>query len=908
MKILRRPKFWNLHTHSKFSHNDALPSVDSIVNKVAGMGHGAIGLTDHGNMAGTVQLYKSAKKAGIKPFPGTELYVVHDRADKKAKRHHMCVAAYTTQGYKNLVRLNTYANYNFYRKPLLDHTDFARMHDDGLLEGIAATSGCYFGYIAQAVSTGNESKAKELMLAYSKWFDKFYVELQNHNIVHDDETGMNDDQLAQRLYELASSLGIPCLITQDSHYVDLTDKPTHETLKRLVAYGDDADDAVFPGDGFQLANTEWVEERHNSERLQYGYEGLDDLYYDHELSIKQLDSYSYNIPFTVLDPQQELQDKVYERCEDLKLGPNYYDRINEELSVVKDTGMAGYLMLVKQVVDWCKDNHVFYQARGSASGSILCWLLDITQADPIKHDLRYERFISRDRTKPPDIDLDVEHTRRQDLIHWLEDRFAVHQIGTWLEHSLDDSEEGKGSLKVKYYAKARRLNIPLKGWQSISPDVKKSLRDLSSFKAYSSYGTHAAGLIVTTTKEEFDDLVPLLKVASSKTYVSQYPMSDVEQLGLVKLDVLGLKALSILNKCMQNLGRDVFDGLDWIPFNDRKTYKTIASGNTDGVFQLEGYSARSGVRRLQPTKLSDVIVSMALFRKATMNTGATDTYIARKHKQERVPVRHELIDEVVSPTYGIFVYQEQVISILRNLGMDADNLTSFLKAIKASNASIGDAANVIGGYKSSIKELADNAGVSDEDFNWLWSAFEGFAEYSFNKAHATAYGITAYRCAYLATNYPVEFFAAVLNVWAGDPKEAQYITAARSQGVSIFPPHVNTSYQSYETHTSSNGSKNVVKGLLAIKGVGLRAANRIIDKRPEDGYTSVEQFCRLVGSQVSGAKAFITSDDLDSGVVGILMNVGALDGLPIYESNNVEKKVSGRRLSPAKKGSVKRKK
>lgn len=903
MKILRRPKFWNLHTHSKFSHNDALPAVPDIVAKVASMGQGAIGLTDHGNMAGSIQLYKSAKQNGIKPFPGTELYVVHDRNDKTAKRHHMCVVAYTTQGYKNLVRMNTYANYNFYRKPLLDHADFAKMHEDGLLEGIAATSGCYFGYIAQAVSTDNEKKARELITAYSKWFDKFYVELQNHNIVHDDTTGMNDDQLAQRLYEISLSLGVPCIITQDSHYVDLEDKPTHETLKRLVAYGDDTDDAVFPGDGFQLADTQWVVDRHNEARLDYGYQGLDDLYYDHDLSIAQLDNYAYNIPFTVVDPQRELQDKVYDKCEDLKLGKQYYDRVNEELEVVKDTGMAGYLILVSQVTDWCKANHVFYQARGSASGSILCWLLNITQADPIKHDLRYERFISRDRTKPPDIDLDVEHTRRQDLIYWLEDRFAVHQIGTWLEHSLEESEEGKGSLKVRYYAKARRANVPLTSWYDVPRETKKLLYDLSNFKAYSSYGTHAAGLIVTTSKDEFDDLVPLLKVASSKTYVSQYPMSDIEQLGLVKLDVLGLKALSILNKCMQNLGRDVFDGLDWIPFNDRKTYQNIARGNTDGVFQLEGYSARSGVKRLRPSKLSDIIVSMALFRKATMKTGATDTYIARKHKQEEVPQRHPLIDEVVSPTYGIFVYQEQVISILRNLGMDADNLTSFLKAIKASNASIGDAANVINSYKNDIKKLADFAGVSEEDFNWLWSAFEGFAEYSFNKAHATAYGITAYRCAYLATNYPAEFFAAVLNVWAGDPKETQYVDAARSLGLAIFPPHVNTSSRSYEVN---NGI--ITKGLLAIKGVGKRASDKIINKRPPDGYTSIEQFCRLVGSSVTGAKAFLDKDDLDSGVLKILWDAGALDGLPVYSSRKLDKAIKTKDFKRAKEGTVSYKK
>jgi DNA polymerase III subunit alpha len=353
-------------------------------------------------------------------------------------------------------------------------------------------------------------------------------------------------------------------------------------------------------------------------------------------------------------------------------------------------------------------------------------------------------------------------------------------------------------------------------------------------------------------------------------------MGDIEALGFVKLDVLGLKALSILHICMENLGRDVFDGLDWIPTSDRSTYAMIAKGRTDGVFQLEGWSAKSGVVELKPTKLGDIIASMALFRKATMKSGATASYIRRRHKQEEIPQRHELLERTVKETYGIIVYQEQVISILRELGMEPDDLTAFLKAVKASNSSIGGALEVIEGYVEQIKELARLAGVGDEDFKWLWSAIEGFAEYGFNKAHAAAYGLTAYRCAYLANHHSVEFFAAVLAVWAGDKKEKGYIEAARRRGISIRRPDINKSGATYSV--DPNG-KHIRKGLLAIKGIGTKVAERIVECRPEGGYASLDEFCRLVGSKVSGTKAFLSERDTEVGAFKKLYDSGAFGGL-----------------------------
>jgi DNA polymerase III alpha subunit len=249
-------------------------------------------------MAGSVQLYSACAKAGIKAFPGTELYVVRDRADTKAKRHHMGVVAYSTKGYENLVRLNTLAHTNFHHKPLIDHNDLASLADAGLLDGIAATSGCYFSLTSQAMVSGDVAQAQSLVASYAKWFGKFYIELQNHNIEHD---GFKDDDLADSLYAIAQHMGIPCVITQDAHYCHTNDKETHDALKRLVAFGADSDDAVFPGDGFHLADADWFARHHHPARLSAGIEGLADLLDSHTLSIPALDSYSYNIPFTVAD-------------------------------------------------------------------------------------------------------------------------------------------------------------------------------------------------------------------------------------------------------------------------------------------------------------------------------------------------------------------------------------------------------------------------------------------------------------------------------------------------------------------------------------------------------------------------------------------------------------------------------
>lgn len=884
LRIKREPVTWNLHTHSKYSAGDALPTVAELVKTAAAMNQKAMGLTDHGNMAGSVQLYKEATKAGILPFPGTELYVVQDRMDGRAKRHHMCVVAYNTQGYRNLIKMNTMANLNMHHKPLIDFPDLAMMSEEGLLEGIAATSGCYFGYIAQASSIGDDAEVRRLMQLMDKWFPKFYVELQNHNIIH--ETGIrgSDDIIANNLHATAMELGIPCILTQDAHYVHPEDKIQHETLKRLVAWGDQPDDAVFPGDGFHLADDQWFAERHNVWRYNAGTAGLDDLVNAHDLHIEELDTYHYRIPFMVADPDEALLKRCINILHDRKMdGEKEYARLSDELAIIKDTRQAGYLLLVAAVTDWCQQNHVFFQARGSASGSMVCYLLGITQVDPIKYGLGFSRFISRDRTKPADIDLDVERNRRDDLIDMLNQNYAVAQIGTWLEMGMTDDEDAKGSLLVKYYAQHnKRTTEKITTWEAIPSADKASLRALAGMSPYSAHGTHAAGIIVTSQQSELDAYVPLMRVGDKKNprYVSQYGMDDIEAMGLVKLDVLGSATMEILHKAMENLGRKIEDGLSWIPLSDRKTYAMISRGQTDGVFQLEGGSARRGVRELKPTKLDDVIASMSLFRPATMNSGATASYIRRKNREEEQPELPSILRKHTLKTYGTIIYQDQVIDALRDIGMDADNLTAFLKAVKASNANIGNAGFVIREYEKTVKDMCAEHGITGEHWDWFWESISGFAAYSFNLAHSTTYGLTAYRCAYLVEHHPTEFFAAVLSVWAGKgQKETDYIRAARQRGLKFRRPTVNISQYSYSVVREGT----IMKGMLSVDGIAEKTAQKIIDARPEGGFTSVKHFCEVMGSTFSGVRNYLNTGEVDSGTLGKMARAGMFDSLELED-------------------------
>lgn len=884
LNIQREAQYWSAHTHSRYSCNDAMPEVEAIVAKAKSYGQKAVGLTDHGNMAGTVELYTECMKEGLLPFPGSELYFVPDlpqyRLDyknksKKAERFHMGVLAYTSEGYENLVNLSTLSHKNFFHKPTLDFSLLAGLAEDGRTRGLAITTGCHFGYAVQQLIKHGPQATMNFLAALNSWFPQVYVELQNHHIEQD---GYTDDQISDGLFGIATEMGLPCILTQDSHYIEPGDRESHDSLKRLVSWGDDVDDAIFPGDGFHMVNDEWMESHHPHSRYRAGIEGLQHLLGSHQLSISVLDSYSYSVPNITPDPQAAMEKRCREALAERGLQRTHWAKMAEEFEVIKAADMAGYMMLVAMVTDYMKENGIVYQTRGSAAGSCVCWLLGISNVDPIKWDLRFERFLSRDRTKPPDIDLDIAHDRRDEVIAWLDTKFTAHQIGSWALYDIEeDEEEGdKGSLKKKYYT---ALTKQLKDgdekpkWSEIDQDDKAMLYDLASRKLYSGMGTNAAGVVLTSTREEFDRLVPLAYMASRGGFVTQYSKDFIEALGLVKLDVLGSKTLTVVRRCMDNLGLPI-EMIEDIEYKDTPTYQLIRSGYTEGVFQLEGNTSKWGCKKLKATSIKDVIAAMALFRTATMKSGGTDAYIRRKHKIEAVPSRHSVLSEITKDTYGVLLYQEQVMDMLRFLGMDPENMTKFLKAVKASNKDIGDAAKVIAGYQEWISGRCAEEGFSEGDRRFLDEAIAGFAEYGFNRAHATVYGITAYRCAYLAARHPIEFHAALLAVAAGDKKEPRYLVATRKRGVRVLQPHVNVSG---DTYTVDKDKGAIRKGLRSIDGIGEKSASVLALHAPYRDLADLME--RTPNQPITGGGKYDGTPDSLTGVLRALQEGGALAGL-----------------------------
>jgi len=417
----------------------------------------------------------------------------------------------------------------------------------------------------------------------------------------------------------------------------------------------------------------------------------------------------------------------------------------------------------------------------------------------------------------------------------------------------------------------------IKSIHDIPEPSRSELLALADRKVLSQYGTHAAGVIVATTIEEIERLVPEMIIIESdgKSYhhVSQFYDDDIEALGLVKLDVLGLRTLSLLRCCADLLGRDIAEGLEWIPLDDTRTFTTCRNGATDGVFQLEGWTAQRGCKELGVRSLKDIIVIMALYRPGVSNQ-AKETYLRRRRGQEEQPQRHPILMKHLKETYGISIFQEQVIAILRDLGMDADALTDLLKAVKASQkADIEKAVVTIAGYRDRVRALATEAGMDGVDFEFLWDAIEGFAKYGFKRAHATTYGLLAYRCAYLKTHHPLEFATALLRTSEGTEKEAKYVSAVRKMDIKVLRPHVNISGASY----SIDKDRHVVRrGLVSIKGIGQRTAEEIAAHAPYKSVQDIIDSC--MAQRVNGGKSWAKDRTLN-GHLGKLLEAGALGEL-----------------------------
>lgn len=875
--------FWSLHTHSKFSVNDALPGVPDIVRRGAELGYPAIGLTDHGSPSGNIQLYKAARKAGIEPLPGMEIYLTPDAEQRLQSNMHLTVAAYNETGYRNLCRLATLGARHFYYKPRVDFADLAALADDGLTKGLVVATGCFSGPLVQALVHHGPAAAAKVATTLAGWFPTIYVELMSHGIESfgEGDLDITDDEVLQGCWDVATSTGLPVILTRDSHYLAPEDREAHDTLKRLIGWGDDPDDATFSGEGYWMTDADGIRDAYPRHIFEAGMASLDELANKAYVRLPEMETFTVKVPDVSLtgDPQHELEELVMSLMTPaLRKKKAYVDQIRLELDVIRGGDMAAYFLLVYQVAQFMKAKGIQFITRGSACGCLVLWVLGVTPRglDPIKFGLRFDRFLSGNRMKPPDVDFDVEHRRRDEVIAFTRSLGAVVGVGSLGTYSLNEDETGgdhaKGSLKVKLFTAMRKKGVKNPEWRTVPQHDKELLLRLSAMKLFSGYGRHAAGYIVAPSQASLEQL-PLAYIASSQTFVTAYGKKDVEILGFLKLDLLGQKVQTAI-RLMEE-----FTGVEYnaVPQGDARTYAAISKGRTTGIFQLDGFSMTKGCQRLRPRNLDDLIAAQALFRPAARDAGVTGDYLARKAKRMPIPQRHADIMEITKDTYGTLLYQEQVMDVMTRIGMTRDELESMLDAVKASNEYTNGARETIAAMMPRIRELTTDRGWGLADIEWLADGMEAYAGYSFNRAHAASYGQAAYYTAWMRTNRPLEFWTAMLIAHDEDSDHiTKYLVEARRDGLRIMPPHVNHSDVTFSFDRERNAIR---KGLIAVKGVGPTGAAELKAKAP---YASLTDMAERCSGKVSGLKPFHLKglDPVDAGgMLAALEAAHALEGL-----------------------------
>lgn len=889
--------FFHTHTHSRFSWLDAMSDVMVLAERAHSLGHQALGLTDHGNMGGSFQLYKHCKRLGILPFPGLEAYMVDDTSDPDAKRYHLTLLSFTTDGYKGLVKLSTLSHQRerFHFKPRIDFHTLALLSEKERA-GIACMTGCFFSMLIQRMDDPDYG-AKHVQRLQAL-FPVTYVEIQHHDTVHE-QGGKSDKQIAQWLAGVAYNASAPTIITQDCHYCDYSQRHLHDRMKQLAYGGVTEEDFAFPGDSYHMANDVFIKEHFEFDRISgiwdHAQPSYDDLINMHQLKIPPLDRYEYKVPMPAnadedQDPQQKITDLCLEALEGY--GPKYSERLHYELDIISQLGFADYFLIVRDYTQWMTTKGIFFNARGSANGSLVCYLIGITGVDPIKWKLSFDRFLTLDRERPPDIDIDVEDVRRGEVIAYLKDSYDIHHIGTYGRLGVDE-EEGTGGVLVSWLASRRRTLDPKKfairygkvktlyDLQDIEPHVVKDLIQIADLQMFKSASVHAAGLVISAPDLKVTDWIPLMLIPSSETLATQMMMDDTEDVGLVKLDLLGLRSLTTLRKVTNLLGgkwkgcKTVQEVLDAVPLNDKDVMRYLREGNSEnGIFQLEGYSAAKGCREMKVRNVEDIVLVNALYRPAARDIGYTYTYLDRRFGRETVPSFHPIFDKHLKPTLGIPAFQEQVLDIMREIGVEPAALNKILTAIKSKHQGAGNAA-LFAESREMFDRACKEAKLTERETSHAWSLVEGFSKYGFNRAHAVGYSLLGYCMAWFKIHHPLEFHTALLMTTAGTKKEPVYLRETRKRNVRVLGPDVNVSGDNW---TIDEQRRAIRRGLVSIKGIGADGALEIWANSP---YNSVDEIIERCNARaVSGGKKWAKEGTLN-GVLEILRQAGALESLGV---------------------------
>ena len=892
-------KFTHLHVHSHYSLLDGLPKIDQIIDHIKELGMDSVALTDHGVLYGAVEFYKKAKAKGIKPIIGCEAYVAKGKMEDKrpnidGKKYHLVLLVKNEQGYKNLVKLMTEAHLRgFYYKPRFDEELLAK-HSQGLI-GLSA---CLQGKIPQLILAKNFKEAEDTALKYQKIFgkDSFYLEIQCHPHIPEQK------KVNEVIISISKKLNIPLVATNDCHYIKEEDAEAQDILM-LINTGADPNNPeriTMKADDFSIKSSEkMIKEFEKTPEAVKNTQKIADLCnFKFKLGETKLPSFEVPNNKTADKYLKELCLEGLKKRYDIKPADSkskiITDRLNYELSVISQTGFASYFLIVQDFVNWAKENRIVTgPGRGSAAGSLVSYLLKITDIDPIKYDLLFERFLNPERISLPDIDMDFTDERRDEVINYIAQKYGrdrVAQIitfGTMAARAVVRDVGRALGYDYSFCDKLAKMIPPgftldqtlekIKEFRAIyeSDEKAKTLLDfakkLEGCARHAS--THACGLVIS--KDSLENIVPLqLSTQNDKTVITQYEMHSVEDLGLLKMDLLGLKNLSIIEKTLNRIYKTRNEKVDIgkIPLDDKKTFKLFQNAETTSVFQLESDGMKRYLKQLKPTELEDIIAMVSLYRPGPIQF--IPKYIRGKQGKEKIEYLHPKLKPILEKTYGIMVYQEQVMKIAQELaGFSLGEADILRKAIgkKIKKLLISQKEKFIKGMqKNEIKkEVADKI--------WLW--VEPFARYSFNRSHAASYAMIAYRTAYLKTHYPVEFMAAVLTAEKNDIEKISFlIEECKRMKIEILAPDINESFRNFSVVPEEN---KIRFGLLAIKNVGHNIVGAIITERKDNGnFKSIADFISRIDSK-----------DLNKKSLESLIKAGAFDLLAERNQllSNIEK-------------------
>ena len=883
--------FTHLHVHSEYSLLDGMSKINKAPEYVKSLGMDSLAITDHGVMFGIIDFYKSCKKSGIKPIIGCEVYVApRTRFDKDPDRdrnmNHLILLAENMTGYKNLTKIVSAAfTEGFYFKPRVDK-ELLREHS----EGIICLSACLAGAIPRKILNGDYSGAKAEALELRDIFgkDNFYLEIQNHFL--------DDDKPAtQGLVRLSEEIGAPLVATNDAHYIKRSDAKAHDVLLAIQTGStvDDENRMRFANDEFYLKS--------ESEMMELFPDHPEAIENSHKIAERcnvEFEFGEYHLPEFV--PPEGMTNKDYLRnlCYDglerrygseaLQDGSIYRDRLESELEVIEKMGYVEYFLIVWDFIHYAKSNDIpVGPGRGSAAGSIVAYSLAITEIEPIKYNLIFERFLNPERVSMPDIDVDFCIDRRQEVIDYVVQKYgkdkvsqiitfgtlkakaAVRDVGRALNASYAEADSIAKAIPAELgmtISKALDINRDLRARYETEPLVKNIL-DMSmaveGMPRHSS--THAAGIVIS--KMPLDEYVPLYM--SDKGLATQFNMTTIEELGLLKMDFLGLRNLTMINEAIQLIKENHGVEIDFskMDYDDPAVYEMISKGNTQGIFQLESAGMTEFMKNLNPSCFEDIVAGISLYRPGPMDS--IPKYIENKKNPEKVKYVDPHLEPILNVTYGCMVYQEQVMQIVRELGgysFGRSDLVRRAMSKKKMSVMLEEKKYFIHGKDDSdgtpaIAGCVAN-GIPERAAEAIFDDMVSFAEYAFNKSHAAAYAVVSYETAYLKAHYPVEFMAALMSSVMGEPRHiAAYIRNCKELGIEVLPPSVLHSRRKF---IAKDGK--IRFGLLAIKNVGSSIVDAIVEGRRGRDIDNLYDFIKS-----------IEPSELNKKAIECLIKAGAMD-------------------------------